>query len=157
MNWNAISGTAEVIAAIGVIASLLYLAVQIRAQTRQSRLSATRELARDWHDFMNRVMRDDSLFDLYQRAIRDYSNLKDGDRIRAFTMFTSGMRIVELQFLHFRDAHFDSRFFAGIQDRVKEMGSFPGVQEFWALNKKQFHPEFIEFAERASPIAGNSQ
>ena len=157
MDWNAISGTAEVVAAIGVIASLLYLARQIRAQTRESRLAATRELARDWQVFMIDVMRDAELFKLYQRAIRDYSSLEDGDRIKAFAIFTGGMRMVELQFLHVSDAHFDTRFFAGIQARLQEMGSFPGVQQYWALNAKQFDPKFVEFAERVSSIAGGGQ
>ena len=36
MNWNAIGAVAELVGASGVIASLLYLAVQIRQSTKQS-------------------------------------------------------------------------------------------------------------------------
>ncbi len=42
MNWDAIGAVSEVAAAIGVVVSLVYLAVQIRENTRSSR-SATRQ------------------------------------------------------------------------------------------------------------------
>lgn len=41
MNWNALSTLAEVIAAVAVAVSLIYLAPQIRAQIRESQLTAT--------------------------------------------------------------------------------------------------------------------
>lgn len=50
MNWDAISAVAESLAALGVIASLIYLAIQIRrdgdatvANTRQMRATAARD------------------------------------------------------------------------------------------------------------------
>jgi hypothetical protein len=41
MNWDAIGATAESIAALGVITSLIYLAVQIRSSTRASAAEPT--------------------------------------------------------------------------------------------------------------------
>ena len=40
MNWEAIGAVAELIGAVGVIGSLVYLAVQIRQNTRSLRASA---------------------------------------------------------------------------------------------------------------------
>ena len=40
MNWEAIGASAEAIAAIGVVVTLAYLAVQIRAHTRATRVSS---------------------------------------------------------------------------------------------------------------------
>jgi len=50
MNWDAIGALSESVGAIVVVITLLYLATQIRAQTKESRLTATRELARDAGD-----------------------------------------------------------------------------------------------------------
>ena len=44
MNWEAASTIAEIVGAIGVIASLIYLAVQIRQSTRVSRAEMTKDL-----------------------------------------------------------------------------------------------------------------
>ena len=40
MNWDAIAAIAEGLGALGVIASLLYVAVQVRQNTRASRVES---------------------------------------------------------------------------------------------------------------------
>jgi len=44
MNWEAIGTIAEVVGALGVIVTLVYLALQIRDNTKQSRLSSIRAI-----------------------------------------------------------------------------------------------------------------
>ena len=44
MNWTAIATIAEIIGAAGVIASLIYLAVQIRQSTKVTRAETTKDL-----------------------------------------------------------------------------------------------------------------
>ena len=44
MNWEAVGAAAELLGAIGVIASLLYLATQIRQSTRTARDTALRAM-----------------------------------------------------------------------------------------------------------------
>ena len=40
MNWNAVAALAELLGAVAVVGSLLYLAAQVRQNTKQSRLAA---------------------------------------------------------------------------------------------------------------------
>ena len=84
MNWDAIAAVADILAALGVIITLLYLAKQIKEQNTESQLSAARELARDWAGGLSVTAGDDKAFDLYLRAISDYESLSGGDRIKAY-------------------------------------------------------------------------
>ncbi len=43
MNWDALGAIGEIVGATAVVISVIYLAVQIRKQTVESRLSATRD------------------------------------------------------------------------------------------------------------------
>ena len=45
MNWDALGAIAEIMGALGVIASLVYLSIQIRSNTRQLRFEATQTVA----------------------------------------------------------------------------------------------------------------
>lgn len=45
MNWDAIAAVGEIMGALAVVVSVAYLAVQIRKQTAESRLTAARELS----------------------------------------------------------------------------------------------------------------
>jgi len=146
MNWTAISAGADILAAAGVIGSLLYLAGQIRAQVKEAELSGTRELS---------IFENEQSFGVYERAIQDYTNLSRSDRIRAFMLFSSAMRILELQYFHLGEARLEKRYFSGIQSRMQELGTFPGVRQWWADNKQEYDAGFIRFAERASSIGGD--
>lgn len=152
MNWEAVGAVAESVAAFGVIITLLYLAIQIREQNKQSRLSATRELARDWADGLNSVGSDEKAFDLYLRAISDYETLTAGDRIRAYWMLSSAMRQFETQYFHVTQGNFEQKLFAGMEYRIKEVARFPGIRRWWVLNKQQFSDEFIKYVEAISDI-----
>ena len=50
MNWDAVGAIAESIGALGVISSLIYLAVQVRQNTRQGRLSRFQETSSTLQD-----------------------------------------------------------------------------------------------------------
>ena len=153
MNWYAIGSVADVAAAFGVIITLLYLAIQIREQTKESKLSATRELARDWTDGLRFVAGNDGNFELYQRAVADYANLSGGDRIRAYMMFSSTLRIIEIQHLHVSEGKFDPTMFASMEYRIKQIADLPGVRYWWANNKEQYNAEFIKYVEQVSAFA----
>jgi hypothetical protein len=151
IDWTVIGSSADVVAALGVIITLLYLAIQIREQTKEARLSATRELARDWADGLRFISGDERNFELYQRAIVDYENLPRGDRIRAFMMLSSTFRAFELQHMHVSKGKFETDLFTGMEYRVRDLISLPGVRYFWQNNKQQFNAEFIRLVEEASP------
>lgn len=50
MNWDAIGAIAESVGAIGVIVSLIYLALQVRQNTKQVRLSRVQETSSTLQD-----------------------------------------------------------------------------------------------------------
>jgi hypothetical protein len=153
MDWQAIGTVADVAAAFGVIITLIYLAIQIREQTKESRLSATRELARDWTDGLRFIAGNDANFDIYQRATVDYASLSVGDRIRAYMMFSSQLRVLEIQHLHVSQGKFESTMVASMEYRIKQLADMPGVRYWWANNKDQYNAEFIKYIEHVSPLA----
>jgi hypothetical protein len=50
MNWDAIGATAELLAALGVIVSLLYLALQVRTGNRNDRMESARSVMQIYHE-----------------------------------------------------------------------------------------------------------
>ena len=53
MNWDAIGALGEILGASAVFASLIYLAIQIRAQNRESRLGAMHEMSVGTRDHLH--------------------------------------------------------------------------------------------------------
>lgn len=55
MNWTALGAIGEILGAIGVVATLLYLSRQIRARTREMRRAATQEVLDQAGQFLDRL------------------------------------------------------------------------------------------------------
>ena len=52
MNWEMISALGQLVAAVGVIPSLIYLAIQIREQNKERRRAAVNILTAQWGDLV---------------------------------------------------------------------------------------------------------
>jgi hypothetical protein len=57
MNWDMISAIGQMLAAIGVIISIVYLAAQIRNQNKESQRQAMNVLTTHWSDLTGRLWR----------------------------------------------------------------------------------------------------
>ena len=69
MNWEMLSAIGQLVAAIGVIMSLVYLSVQIREQNKERRRAGINILTVQWSDWSNnrglRVCRAFSAWDAF--------------------------------------------------------------------------------------------
>ncbi|MGD8810077.1 MAG: hypothetical protein PVG24_10755 [Gammaproteobacteria bacterium] len=88
MNWEAIGTLAEVVGAVAVVVSLVYLAVQIRQNTRQveeqgraQRFSALSVLFDNWRHFRGYVISDPRVAGIWRRGNEDPGRLDADDRI----------------------------------------------------------------------------
>jgi len=86
MNWEAIGAIAELLGAIGVIVSLIYLATQIRhsreqmeQNTRAMRAATHQEFNHQLHETMFNVLTAPGLSRVVQQGLIDLDQLDQGD------------------------------------------------------------------------------
>ncbi len=82
MNWDAIGAIGEVFGAIAVVVSVGYLAIQVRKQTEESKLAATRELAAQFQTGLDMLAQDGELISIWAVGVQDYISLPNDDRLR---------------------------------------------------------------------------
>ena len=142
MNWDAYGAAGEIIGALAVVISVVYLAVQIRRQTDQARLGATRDIADQRNDLISLVIEDSEVAQIYIKAVQDYDTLPNDERIRASFLFQQFMRLAEQQHLHVKQGHIDPAYFDSMDRTYLEWLTFPGTQQWWSGSKEFFEPEF---------------
>ena len=148
MNWDAISAFAETVGAAAVVATLLYLAIQIRAQTKESRLAATRDLSRDYLDAIDSITRDKEVFSVYLKALAAYEDLPYEERVRISMAFIRIFRVLELSYSHYLSRDIEAAHFESGQVPVKELMEFPGIRAWWERNCHLFGEEFQVHVKR---------
>ena len=138
MNWDVGAAIGEMIEAVAVVVSVAYLAIQIRKQTEQSRLAATREIATQYSGILNRIIEDEKFSSIYLRGVQDYASLQNEERIRVALLFQRMMTLMEQQYLHIANGHIDPKFFDSANRTFFEWLTFPGTQAWWEGSKEFF-------------------
>ena len=72
MNWEIGAAVAEIVGAIAVVISLIYLALQIRAQTNLSRLTAQHEVSNGIRE-ASLLFATEDISDLFVRGNKDFA------------------------------------------------------------------------------------
>ena len=99
MNWDAISTVAEIVAAVGVIATLLYLARQIRDGNENDRIDAIQQIARDYATHSAIVMSDENV-GAFIKGLNSYGDLKREERVKFDFCMAGYINVVEVTIYH---------------------------------------------------------
>jgi hypothetical protein len=84
MNWEMISAVGQMLGAIGVIISIIYLAVQIRNQNKESQRAAMNVLTTHWSDLNRTLVENPDLAALWIRALQSFDELDGASKLRGF-------------------------------------------------------------------------
>jgi hypothetical protein len=81
-NWEAIGAIGEVVGGVAVIATLLYLAIQIRQNAQSVRNAASLSVNEGLAEINRRLSNDAEFADLWLRGLKDYRGLTNVERAR---------------------------------------------------------------------------
>ena len=149
MSWELAAAIAQVVGAAAVVVSLVYLAGQIRSQTRESRLNATREIAQDFRNLVAEVARDDDMFVLFRRSMTNSGELSEEERARIHMFFYNRIfGLHEQVHLHLKEKSIDPVFLGSVQNRFSELMQTEGFRIWWKRNRYIYTSEFQEYVEK---------
>ena len=82
MNWDAIGAISEILAAIAVVITLIYLAKQIRQNSQAVEVSALRDTTEQWNRWSEVLATSSELADIVARGNKSYRNLPEVEALR---------------------------------------------------------------------------
>ena len=149
MNWDAIAAVAELLAAVGVIGSLVYLAGQVRGSLNQARQAAIQSVVNQMNNVWNQMAADRSHADIWVRGSKGISSLKDEtERVRFSALMLSIFRPYEEIFYYRRDGLVDDWTWESIGPQCHALMGTPGFAEWWDKRKTWFSNEFQEHIQQ---------
>ncbi len=146
-NWEAISAIGQVVGAAGVIFSLLYLGLQVRADARARRIATIQHEFRAQSDFQTSLGLDADAADVYYRGLRDLAALSDVERVRFSLMVDSVFRSFEVSLHYAEDGQIESGIWQGLSATMQDLLAYPGPRAVWRMRSHQHSPEFQSFIE----------
>ena len=154
LNWTAIGAVAELITAMGVIASLVYVGFQIRQNTISVTASAHRAINDKFISVNEFIAGDSNLMKAF---------LAGRERLEEFDEMDKGRFIVIMMniFLHFEDVYYQFRqglvgdeYWERIERMIGLYVTEPGVQGYWSFFREWSTDDFREYLDSRFAAAG---
>jgi hypothetical protein len=149
MNWDAIAAVAEILAASGVVISLFYLGIQIRAQNRESRLAAMHEISGAFRDSYGQF-KDGDIADFFVRGNTDFQSLTDVEKVRLFATINPLLKVFEEAFWQFRQDRFDEELWLPMVSQFSFFLAAPTLVQAWEQRKSHYNTDFQKFVDGLS-------
>ena len=146
MNWDAIGAIGEIVGAIAVVVSLVYLATQIRGQNKESRLAAMHEIAVAYRE-SNIPFADPNLADILTRAHNDTTQLTEAERVQLIVGVQGVFRVWEEAYYQHKAGRLDEHLWAAILREYLSYLSAAGFDFVWQLRKNGHNDEFRLFVD----------
>jgi hypothetical protein len=147
MNWEAISAVGQIVGAVGVIISVIYLAQQVRSNARQTRLASMRTMSDAFNQWLQSLAENAEFGDLYYRGMRDFESIQGADLPRFSGLMDHLFRIYEDMYYQKLEGHLDLRVWRGFEAPMRDIIAYPGAQAWWRTRSHWFSREFQEFID----------
>lgn len=148
MNWDALGAIAELVGAMAVVASLLYLALQVRAGTRASRVEAKLESARLLNNFMDALIQDPELHALWIQGRKDLNALPQNEYLRFSNMCLKGFWFFSAGYFQYLQGSLADDDWFELRAVIRVWLRGVGCRDWWAkVGRVMFGEKFIAFID----------
>jgi hypothetical protein len=157
MNWETLATIASLIAALGVLPSLLYLARQIRQASKATTASSMDSWLADYNAIVLELGRDGEFALLMRRGLRDFDALGGTDQFRFHAWMVSHLLNAQNLFMQLEQGTMHRDIADQILAFNAAMLKTPGGSRWWETARFIWRPAFVSHLDalisRAAPIS----
>ena len=147
MIWDAITTVTSLLAAFGVIASIIYLAKEVRQSAIATRASATDVWLADYNAMVLEITRSQEMANLFRRGLTDFESLNGDDKMRFHVWMVAHLLNAQTSYLQLEDGAINE------QAAVQTIGfnaaliKTTGGRQWWDYIKSIWRESFVAHLE----------
>ena len=151
MNLDSLNKWLTLLANIGVIAGIAFLAIEINQNNKQLEIQSYQNWSNSAIN-LNMSLTDRELSAIYASGVEDSRNL-DEDSFISFAMWNMGiMQMAQTTDYLYRQGSIDRALWETEINRAAGILSLPGVRQWWnAGGRTQLSPDFVSLIESVEP------
>jgi len=153
MTWDAVTSVASLLAATGVIGSIVYLALEVRQSAIATRASATDAWLSDYNAMVLEITRSQEMASLFRRGLTDFEGLNGDDKMRFHVWMVAHLLNAQTSYLQLEDGAINE------QAAVQTIGfnaaliKTKGGRQWWDYIKPIWREGFVAHLEGLSAEA----
>lgn len=148
MNWDAIGAIGEIVGALGVILSVLYLAIQIRKDARARVAETSHSVAARAGAVQQILSENRELAAAWRKGLRGDTESLDEADVTQFEAFLSVItRSYDDAFYQYREGLIEERVWLAWARSIPDVVRSPGYAAWWQSRKHWYSDEFQSFVD----------
>jgi hypothetical protein len=138
---------AEIVSALGIVISLIYVGIQVTDNTSAIRSETASSANTEFIDWYKHVSDDPELTDVWLRGVTAPETLGEQESLR----FIFLVHIIMLQFQNnfylVEEGTLDEKMLSAINNTLATLRGTPGFEMYWSRRRELFFPEYQAFIE----------
>jgi hypothetical protein len=140
---------AEIIAAIAVVGSIIYVGLQVKLNTRATESSTAQAFADAHNAFVGLINSSSELPDVLHRGAKGLSELEGADVIRFMAFHDEAFISLQTAYLQWKAKTLDERLWDSYRHSFVDLLTQAGQQDWWQLRRHWYDDEFQKYIDRA--------
>jgi len=134
----------QIIAAIAMIASLIFVGFQLRQNTEQIRIASVESYYNILSDHLSDTINNPELSELFNRGYNDADGLNTLEKNKLFNLYAKITRGYQVLHYQYKKNAFDTEFWDSAQNHLADLLLSKIYVEFWASRRHHYNGEFQE-------------
>ena len=158
MNWEAIGTVAEVIGAVAVVLSLIYVAAQIKQNTEASRAQSINQINSQYGALMSQIALNEDFARIYRKATNG-ENLEPVEAVRFTAYLSAFFAFIEEIFLLHQSGTYEENLGDGdavefLAPTVRRLLASPVAVNWWQEESRNIYvPELCDSVNRIANLS----
>jgi hypothetical protein len=140
----------QTISAIAVVLSLIYVGLQIRQNTKATRMSAAHSFLDTQNAYVGLINQSGALADILGRGADGLSNLQRGEVIQFSAFHDQAFSSFQTFFTEWKDGMLDDRLWGSHKHAMADLMVHPGVQTWWSNRKHWYDSTFQAYVDETA-------
>jgi hypothetical protein len=144
MTLEGIYYISQIVAVVGIFASLIFVGLQIRQNTKAIKATSHHAITDSFNAINSLILSDPKVARVWRLAITGSQELDEDERTSADFML---LRIFETLYYQYKNGTMDKQLFDAELKTLKWAFTYPGSQAWWAANPISLSDEFRAFID----------
>jgi hypothetical protein len=147
MSLEQASFLAQIISALAIIASLIFVGVQLHQTARAMRNSSSQAHSAIYSEVISTIIDNGEFASIWRRGLADPTSLDEDEWVRFVACASAQFRFFESSRVQWLRGQLDDEHWQNIQAQVNSFAAQPGIKKWWELRRAWHSGAFCRWFE----------
>lgn len=151
MTLEQASLVAQIISAVAVIVSLIFVGFQVKRATAAIRASSSQAHSGLYTDLVQSIIDNENFARIWSIGLTDPKALSEEEWVRFVAYASALFRLYESSRVQWLNGRLDAEHWHTIERQASDFGHLPGLRAAWQLRENWYSAEFRDWFEKLKP------